>query len=313
MEEQRRRSRGGGTAAEQGEDLAERVAAVARESDASEFVGWNETAMDTRIIAIEELGDGTALLKLEQSPFYPEGGGQVSDIGEIVADHGRATVIDAFRLGADQVLRVRLEEGELPVDSEVWAAVDAPRRRLTRSNHTATHVLNWALRQTLGDGVRQAGLVRGPRQAALRLHPPRAGGARDAERDRAHGQRARRRGPAGHLGDRRPPGGGRRRRHRPVRGEVRRARARGLAPATSPRSCAAAPTSRAPARSGPSRSCPRPRPGPGRGASRPSPAPRRWSSCASASASSPRSSPDATSASGRWRPTSSAPARAAPT
>lgn len=162
MEDQRRRSRGGTTAAERDEALTEMVSSVARESDATEFVGWDSTAVDTRIIAIEELGDGTALLKLEQSPFYPEGGGQVSDIGEIVADHGRASVIDAFRLGSDQVLRVRIEEGELPVDSEVYAAVDAPRRRLTRSNHTATHVLSWALRETLGDGVRQAGSYVGP-------------------------------------------------------------------------------------------------------------------------------------------------------
>ena len=162
MEDQRRRSRAGTSTVDTDEGLADIVAGVARESDPTEFVGWNETAMDTRIIAIEELGDGTALLKLEQSPFYPEGGGQVSDIGEIVADHGRATVIDAFRLGADQVLRVRLEEGELPVDSEVFAAVDAPRRRLTRSNHTATHVLSWALRETLGEGVRQAGSYVGP-------------------------------------------------------------------------------------------------------------------------------------------------------
>ncbi len=162
MDDQRRRSRGGATAAERDEALTDLVSTVARESDATEFVGWDSTAVDTRIIAIEELGDGTALLKLEQSPFYPEGGGQVSDIGEIVADHGRASVIDAFRLGSDQVLRVRIEEGELPVDSEVWAAVDAPRRRMTRANHTATHVLSWALRETLGDGVRQAGSYVGP-------------------------------------------------------------------------------------------------------------------------------------------------------
>ena len=57
---------------------------------------------------------------------------------------------------------MRLDEGELPVDSEVWAAVDAPRRRLTRANHTATHVLSWALRETLGQGVRQAGSYVGP-------------------------------------------------------------------------------------------------------------------------------------------------------
>ncbi len=228
MEDQRRRSRAGTSTVDTDEGLADMVAGVARESDPTEFVGWNETAMDTRIIAIEELGDGTALLKLEQSPFYPEGGGQVSDIGEIVADHGRATVIDAFRLGADQVLRVRLEEGELPVDSEVFATVDAPRRRLTRSNHTATHVLSWALRETLGEGVRQAGSYVGPDKLRFdfthrgRIAPETL---REIERmvNSAGG-----RGPAGHLGDRGPAGRRRRGRHRPLRGEVRRARARGL-------------------------------------------------------------------------------------
>jgi alanyl-tRNA synthetase len=60
------------------------------------------------------------------------------------------------------VLRVRVEEGELPVGAEVTAAVDAPRRRQTQANHTATHVLNWALRETLGQGVRQAGSYVGP-------------------------------------------------------------------------------------------------------------------------------------------------------
>ncbi len=228
MEDQRRRSRGGGTAAEQGEDLAERVAAVARESDASEFVGWNETAMDTRIIAIEELGDGTALLKLEQSPFYPEGGGQVSDIGEIVADrrprHRDRRLPPRRRPGAARAPRGgRAARGQ--------RGVGGGRRPAAAPDALQPH---GDPRPQLGaapDAGRRGApgrLVRGPRQAALRLHPPRAGGARDAARDRAHGQPARRRGPAGHLGDRRPPGGGRRRRHRPVRGEVRRARARGL-------------------------------------------------------------------------------------
>jgi alanyl-tRNA synthetase len=118
--------------------------------------------MDTRVIAMEELGDGTALLKLERSPFYPEGGGQVSDTGEIAGDSGRASVVDIFRLGDDQVLRVRLEEGHLPVGAEVTARVDSARRRQTQANHTATHVLNWALRQNLGQGVRQAGSYVGP-------------------------------------------------------------------------------------------------------------------------------------------------------
>ncbi|MBJ7457045.1 MAG: alanine--tRNA ligase [Thermoleophilia bacterium] len=162
MEEQRVRSRAGGGAGGDDPGLADRVSAVARESAASEFTGWDDVRADTRITAWEDLGDGTALLKLETSPFYAEGGGQVSDIGEIAGAGGRATVIDAFRLGADQVLRARQTEGVLGVGSEVVATVDAPRRRQIQANHTATHVLNWALRGTLGEGVRQAGSYVGP-------------------------------------------------------------------------------------------------------------------------------------------------------
>jgi alanyl-tRNA synthetase len=162
MADQRERSRAGAAGGERAGDVAERAATVAREADATEFVGWDGTEIDTRVTAVEELGDGTALLKLERSPFYPEGGGQVSDAGEIAGSSGRATVLDAFRLGDDQVLRVRLEEGHLPVGAEVTAAVDRGLRRQTQANHTATHVLNWALRETLGPGVRQAGSYVGP-------------------------------------------------------------------------------------------------------------------------------------------------------
>jgi alanyl-tRNA synthetase len=162
MAGQRERSRAGVAGGDRAGDVAERAATVAREADATEFVGWDGTEIDTRVTAVDELGDGTALLKLERSPFYPEGGGQVSDAGEIAGSSGRATVLDAFRLGDDQVLRVRLEEGHLPVGAEVTAAVDRGLRRQTQANHTATHVLNWALRETLGPGVRQAGSYVGP-------------------------------------------------------------------------------------------------------------------------------------------------------
>ena len=164
MEDQRERSRAGagGADGDGAGDLAERAAAVAREADPTDFVGWDGTESDSRVTAMEELGDGTVLLKLERSPFYPEGGGQVSDSGEIAGSAGRATVVGAFRVGDDQVLRARLEEGHLPVGSEVTARVDRGLRRMTQANHTATHVLNWALRETLGPGVRQAGSYVGP-------------------------------------------------------------------------------------------------------------------------------------------------------
>ncbi len=162
MEGQRERSRAGAGGAAAGGDLAERAAALAREAAPADFAGWDETMLDTRVTAMEEAGDGMALVKLERSPFYPEGGGQVSDRGEIAGADGRGTVEDVLRLGDDQVLLVRVGEGHLPVGEEVTARVNAGLRRQTQANHTATHVLNWALRETLGDGVRQAGSYVGP-------------------------------------------------------------------------------------------------------------------------------------------------------
>ena len=162
MAGQRERSRTGAGGPADGGDLAERAAAVAREAAPSEFTGWEDTVLDTRVTAMEEVGDGTVLLKLERSPFYAEGGGQVSDSGEIAGSEGRATVVGVVRVGDDQVLRARLEEGHLPVGAEVTARVDQGPRRQTQANHTATHVLNWALRETLGSGVRQAGSYVGP-------------------------------------------------------------------------------------------------------------------------------------------------------
>jgi alanyl-tRNA synthetase len=161
MQEQRERSRAG-VAGDGLDGIGEKVVAVAKEAAPTEFVGWETTVADTRVTAAEPLGDGTALLKLERSPFYAEGGGQVSDTGVIAGGPGRGRVEDVYRTGSDQVLRVRLEQGELPVGAEVTAAVDGPRRRQTQANHTATHVLNWALRETLGQGVRQAGSYVGP-------------------------------------------------------------------------------------------------------------------------------------------------------
>jgi len=122
----------------------------------TEFVGWEKTEVLTQIGALEELGDGLFLAKLYESPFYPEGGGQVSDAGELEKDDGsRAVLRSAYRLDDDQVL---LFEGSgFAAGDRVKAVVPWRVRFPTMANHTGTHLLHQALREVLGEHVHQAG------------------------------------------------------------------------------------------------------------------------------------------------------------
>ena len=159
MGEQRDRARAAGR---KGKGVDRQAAeALAASSAATQFVGYDQLEVVTTITAIQALEGGEALAKLATSPFYAEGGGQVSDRGVISGNSGSAQVLDVLRLGDDQVLRISVD-GDLPMGSEVTARVDAALRHATQANHTATHVLNWALRGALGDGVRQAGSYVGP-------------------------------------------------------------------------------------------------------------------------------------------------------
>jgi alanyl-tRNA synthetase len=135
----------------------ERAAELARKAGfATEFVGYEKVDVLTQIGALEELDEGLFLAKLRESPFYPEGGGQVSDRGWIEKEDGtRAELVDAFRFGEDQVL---LLEGEgFAAGDRVRAVVPWKVRFPTMANHTATHLLHKALQDILGDHVRQAG------------------------------------------------------------------------------------------------------------------------------------------------------------
>src|SRR5205085_875050 len=99
-------------------------------------------------------GDEVALL-LDHTPFYAEQGGQVGNTGHVRAKGGSFTVTDTKRLG-NAVLHVgRVESGTLKAGDHVDAAADP--RDDTERNHTATHLMNLALRQVLGDHVEQKG------------------------------------------------------------------------------------------------------------------------------------------------------------
>jgi alanyl-tRNA synthetase len=124
----------------------------------TEFVGYEKMEVLTQIGALEEAGDGLFLAKLRESPFYPAGGGQVTDSGWIERDDGsgtRAELREAYRLEEDQAL---LFEGDgFSAGDRVRAVVAWAVRFPTMANHTATHLLHQALRNVLGDHVKQAG------------------------------------------------------------------------------------------------------------------------------------------------------------
>ena len=160
MEQARDRARSG--ARDTGTDkTGERVAAFAREAGFStRFVGYESTEADTVARAVAS-DNGTQLVKLEDSPFYPAGGGQVSDVGVVRSGSAEARVAEVFRLGDDQVLALEPGNGVLEGE-EVHVEVDRATRLATMRNHTATHLLHAALRERLGDHVRQAGSYVGP-------------------------------------------------------------------------------------------------------------------------------------------------------
>jgi alanyl-tRNA synthetase len=118
------------------------------------FVGYQRTEADTDLLAFRQDGPRVELL-LKDNPFYAESGGQVSDVGAVRGE-GWELAVDAVRK-AEKGTVVGGAFGEQFEPTAVHAAVDAPRRRDTERNHSATHLVHYVLRQRLGPHVRQQG------------------------------------------------------------------------------------------------------------------------------------------------------------
>jgi alanyl-tRNA synthetase len=101
-------------------------------------------------------------LVLDTTPFYAESGGQVGDSGFINKGAVRAEVTDTIYRGTTITHIVKMEEGSLQVGDEVEACVDLGKRSLTMKNHTATHLLQAALKEVLGPHIKQAGSLVSP-------------------------------------------------------------------------------------------------------------------------------------------------------
>ncbi len=131
-----------------------------------EFAGYEVDEADATVVGIVvdgEPADGVSAgesgeVLLDITPFYAEQGGQVGDSGSITSDTATFEVSDARIPVRGLVSHLgRVTNGTLSVGDRVHANIDVPRRERVRRNHTATHLLHWALRLVLGEHVKQSG------------------------------------------------------------------------------------------------------------------------------------------------------------
>ena len=123
-----------------------------------QFVGYDFTEYECHILRYRQVRQKKSTfyeLVLDHTPFYGEMGGQVGDQGVLVSENETVTIIDTKRENNQSIHIVR----ELPNDltADFMACVDTDKREMSAANHTATHLLDYALKQVLGDHVEQKG------------------------------------------------------------------------------------------------------------------------------------------------------------
>jgi alanyl-tRNA synthetase len=130
------------------------------------FEGYHKTSVDAHIAGmvvdgkfVDEIKEGSqGLILLDQTTFYAEMGGQVGDTGQIGKGANVFSVYDTTSPFPGVIAHLgQMKSGALKKNDAVHASVDAERRREIQNNHTATHLLHWALQQVLGAHIKQAG------------------------------------------------------------------------------------------------------------------------------------------------------------
>jgi len=168
MERQRSRSSFAGSGEQAVGDLYKRLAG---ELPATEFTGYEALQSAGRVLALVQDGQPVQRVQapaqveliVDRTCCYGESGGQQGDAGSLTSGGAAGAVTDTQKpAGGLFVHKVALESGALSVGDAVQLAVDEPRRRALRANHSATHLLHHVLRSLLGDHVKQAGSVVAP-------------------------------------------------------------------------------------------------------------------------------------------------------
>jgi alanyl-tRNA synthetase len=147
----------------------------------TEFLGYDAEEAEGQILAIlkdnqrvESASSGeTVEILTNQTPFYAESGGQVGDTGLMLSPKAEGKVIDTDKkLGSLHVHVVEVMRGKLSVGDAVDLKVDRERRRATRANHSATHLLHAALKRVLGPHVSQKGSLVSPERLRFDFSHP---------------------------------------------------------------------------------------------------------------------------------------------
>jgi len=181
-ERARERSRGGKEAAALFEAGRDTLGVIAERAGETTFLAYDHDRAEASVVALLEeedevdvLGEGRrGIAILDRTPFYPEGGGQVGDVGKLVWEGGAATVRGTRKSSQGLILHeVEVVRGTLHAKQAVDAQVD-PQRHETEKHHSATHLLHAALRSVLGTHVAQAGSLVAPDRLRFDVSHPSA-------------------------------------------------------------------------------------------------------------------------------------------
>ncbi|MEX1233392.1 MAG: alanine--tRNA ligase [Roseovarius sp.] len=138
---------------------------IAEKSGVTDFLGYDTETAEAQIVALVEDGapvasasEGASVqIVLNQTPFYAESGGQVGDSGTLRCEGGEARITDTRKVAGVFIHFAEITQGTLSKGAAAQLEVDHGRRSAIRGNHSATHLLHEALRETLGDHVAQRG------------------------------------------------------------------------------------------------------------------------------------------------------------
>ena len=178
MEEQKDRARGKSFHIV-GDDSDDGAFVELRPVESTEFVGYDDLTCDAEVGLFRRVDDDDAVLVdaiTNQTVFYPEGGGQVGDVGTARFGEEEIDVVDAFRRDNQIIHRLHWKKSELDIEDffksnvETHLAVDRETRLATTRNHTATHLIHAALRKVLGTHVSQAGSLVAPDRMRFDFH-----------------------------------------------------------------------------------------------------------------------------------------------